>query len=157
MRYSFAILLVAIVACCLPRRLVRISDYLQWLPFIIAGAPSILLSQYMTALSPHEATQLALAVAGSLVLCRALTVRSLSLGPFRPRPRTRVWTILAVLTVLLYLDTAILAGLPLHFVSIAGGYDVRSTPPASPTTRTGAPRRCPEGRPNGSPWPVRSR
>lgn len=126
-RYSFAILLMAIVACCLPRRLVRLSDYLQWLPFIIAGAPSILLPQYMTALSANEATRMALAVAGSLLLCRALTVGSLSLRLSLPRPSARVWTILAALTVLLYLYTATIAGLPLRLVSIDGGYDVRSS------------------------------
>lgn len=126
-RYAFAVLLVAMVACCLPRRLIRMSDFLQWLPFIIAGAPSILLPQYMTALSPQEATRMAVAVAGSVVLCRALTMGSLSLRPFRPRPSTHVWTILAALTVLLYVHTASLAGLPLALVSIEGGYDVRSS------------------------------
>lgn len=125
-RLCLSVVLVAVVACCLPRRLVRISDHLQWLPFIIAGAPSILLPQYMTALSPAEATRMAFAVAGSLLLCRALTVGSLSLRPMRPRPSARVWAALVAGTVLFYLYTASVAGLPLRLVSIAGGYDVRS-------------------------------
>lgn len=141
-RYSLAILLVATVACCLPRRLLRMSDYLQWLPFIIAGAPSILLPQYMTALGPQEATRTALAVAGSLLLCRALTVGSLSLRSIRPLPSTRVWTVLAALTVMLYLYTATIAGLPFRLVSIGGGYDVRSSFAAA-TAGTLVPRLLP--------------
>ncbi|HXH80912.1 hypothetical protein [Nocardioides sp.] len=111
-RYALALVLVGAVAVALPRRCRRASDFLQWMPFVIAGAPSILLAQYMDAVSPAEATRLALAVFASLMLCRALTVGGLSLGQLRPRPSRHVWAAMAVVVGLVYLNTLLLAGVP---------------------------------------------
>lgn len=110
--YALAVFLVAAVALTLPRRCRRASDFLQWMPFVIAGAPSILLAQYMNAVSPAEATRLAVAMAASLMLCRALTVGGLSLGPLMPKPSRYVWAAMAVVLGLIYLNTLVLAGVP---------------------------------------------
>ena len=126
-RYSLAIFLVAVVAWCLPRECSRASDYMQWLPFIFAGAPSILLPQYMRALSEAEATYLALAVAGSLLLTRVLTFGGFDGHRIRPAPTTKIWTILVVLALAFYLYVAVVAGISFRWVSLGEEYEVRSS------------------------------
>ncbi len=126
-RYTLAIFLVAVVAWCLPRQCRRASDYMQWFPFVIAGAPSILLPQYMQALDRADASYLAVSVAGSLLLCRALTFGQINAYKFQNTPVRRIWTILALVALAFYAYTAGIAGIPLRWISIGQEYEVRSS------------------------------
>ena len=126
-RYFLAVALVALIAGVLPRECRRPSDVLQWLPFVMAGAPSILLPQYMQALSESEATWLALAVGGAFLLCRALTYGSINTARLRPAPIRQVWTILIVLAAILYLYVSLVSGARFQWVALDDVYDARAS------------------------------
>lgn len=127
LRYLLAISLVVLIAWCLPRECRRPSDVMQWLPFVMAGAPSILLPQYMQALTESEATWLALAVAGAFLLCRALTYGSIDASRFRPAPSSRIWRTLITLAVAFYLYVYLVAGIRFQWVALDDVYNVRAS------------------------------
>lgn len=127
LRYFLAIFLVILVAWCLPRECRRPSDVMQWFPFVLAGAPSILLPQYMQSLTESEASWLALSVAGAFLLCRALTYGSVSFARFRPPPIRRIWTILVILTVIFYMFVSAEIGLQFKWVALDDVYGTRTS------------------------------
>lgn len=101
----FAVALGATVAVALtlPRAVVRPSDFVQWILFVTAGAPAVLVPQYSAVLPPAEATKTGLSVAGSLILIRAIAI----LRPRNVMPRMRVsgqgfWIALTVVSILIY-------------------------------------------------------
>ena len=125
---ALAVGLVLIVVGVLPRRLRRASDYLQWMLFVIAGAPSILLAQVMTALPVAEATRFGLMIAGCTILSRVATARSSGLGRFKPglELRGQAWALLIAYSIALYAYLFITTGVPTRWVEFTDVYDVRS-------------------------------
>ncbi len=126
--YAIALLAATLVAIILPRRIVRASDFLQWLMFLIAGAPSILLPQYIDELSVREATNLGLVVSACIVLTRVGASIKVSLGRLRPAPNLsrQAWFVMVGISFGVYGYLFATTGVPTEWVSLADPYDVRS-------------------------------
>lgn len=126
--YTVAVLLTMLVAIILPRRIVRASDFLQWMMFLVAGAPTILLPQYLDELPVGESTRLGLVVAGCMVLTRFGASTKVTLGRLRPAPNLarQAWLVMAAISLGVYGYVFATTGIPTEWVSITDPYDVRS-------------------------------
>lgn len=125
--YSVAIVLTTVVAICLPRQIRRASDFLLWMLFVFAAAPSILLPQYMDLMSYVEATELGLAVAGCMVISRIGALGVPNVDKLRPGQRlTRfIWPGIAAVTCVNYAYIVAEVGVPTGWVGLADVYDLR--------------------------------
>lgn len=121
--------MVIIVAVVLPLRIRHPSDFILWLFFVVAGAPCILLPQYMKTLSVEESTKLGLAVTGCMIFIRVLV----SLCPLQgkgnlPRvPASTVWLFMVMIALAVYAVLFATVGLgSVHWLALYDVYEVRS-------------------------------
>lgn len=73
--YGVAVGLVVVIALALPRRLTHPSHFIVWVLFIILVLPLLTVSQYVPALEPAEAFEVALWAAGCFLLVTLLGTR----------------------------------------------------------------------------------
>lgn len=124
--YAVAISLVAVVAALLPRTIRRPSDFVLWVLFVMAAAPSILLPQYADISSVAQATEIGYAVAGSLLMVRVLvTARPRNLVLHLKLTHKALWQILTVVSLLLYLLFVLSGALSLRYLNVYDVYAVR--------------------------------
>lgn len=126
--YSLVILITAGLAAVLPNRITHPSDFVVWLVFIVVGAPTILLPQYMTLLTVGEATRLGLVVAGCLLMIRVLAAARPSFtGDYLPRvPSSTVWGVMAGLALAVYALLIATSGISLHWLALTDVYSTRA-------------------------------
>ena len=96
--------------------------------FVIAGAPSIVLAQMMTALPVEDGTRFGMVIAMCTVLCRLGTVKSVALGRFRPGVELTglAWGLLIAYSIGLYVYLFATTGVPTRWIDFADVYEVRS-------------------------------
>lgn len=125
---GMAVGLVTLTAATLPRSLTRGSDYLQWMLFVIATAPAILLAQVMTALSVGDAMRLGVGLAAGTTFVRLGAAIAPDLSRLRPGPElnNRAWLVLLGYSAGLYAYLFMTTGIPTTWVDFADVYDVRS-------------------------------
>lgn len=124
--HGAAVLLVAVVAACLPQRFRRPSDFSLWVFFVVAAAPAILLPQYMDTLEPTEATRLGFFVAAAVLVMRivSLAPRIGAWGGVLLSPRL-VWSGLLGFALTSYAALAATSGLSFRWISLTRVYGVR--------------------------------
>lgn len=125
--YAIGIACTMTVALLMPRSIRKPSDFILWIVFAIAGAPSILISQYAVVLRPEMAVRVALAVAASLAFARGIT--SLSVRSIMPQivlDRKTLLTLGIGFSVLIYSYMIYRFGISLKYVSLSNVYDVRA-------------------------------
>lgn len=125
--YTVAILAAVVVALMLPRRVRHTSDFILWLLFIVAGAPSILITQYALILPTDQATIVGLHVAGCLIMTRVVTaVRPRNFMPQGGVSPALFWHLLVGASALIYAYLAFINGIQLRVLDINDVYSVRS-------------------------------
>lgn len=128
--YWAAFALTVGIALVLPRQIRRASDMAQWLLFLTAQAPMVLLVQYMDRMTPDQGFVFGLEIAACTVLIRAMvawTPRPPSLR--RPNLRNGApspWAFLMVGALVVYVLIAGTIGIPTRWVPITDVYDVRA-------------------------------
>lgn len=124
--YLASVAATALLACVLPRRIAHASDFVLWVLFLMVGAPSILMSQYMTALSPGEACRLGAVVTACLILIRVLTALRPSLGRLGVIVFPHYWILLGGVSVFIYAYLFLVLGFRVSWVSLKDVYDIRA-------------------------------
>lgn len=125
--YGTMLVATAVVAVLLPARIQRTSEFIQWMVFIIAGAPSMLLAQYSTTLSPDDATTLGMMVAITTLLIRVgASIRPRSLIPEMHVPARFYWGLLVLMSLAAYVALIATTGLDIGYLSFSDVYAVRA-------------------------------
>jgi hypothetical protein len=125
--YAIAIALTIVVGIALPRRISRVSDFILWVLFTLAVAPSILLAQYSKTLPVNDATIMGVAVAAATIMVILLTAAMPSGGlPIRRlNSGADFWVLITIFSVSLYTYLVATTGLQLRTLSFSDVYDVR--------------------------------
>ena len=125
--YGTTIVMVAVLALLLPRRIERPSHIIAWLLYLVAVLPGMIVPQFSPALSEPQAFELALWVGGCFLLVVLLGTRQTLRGfvPLAPLPSRTWWRLIGVLFVLLNAIVVAYAGIKLTLPSFEDVYGVR--------------------------------
>ncbi|WP_256855705.1 hypothetical protein [Ornithinimicrobium cryptoxanthini] len=127
LEYGTALFVLLTVALLLPRRIRVVSDFLVWMVFALAVAPSVLLAQYMPTLQPTQATVMGVVMGACMLLIRW----GAALDPVKTLPVRRIdtginfWGLLALVSALTYAVLVATNGLHVRFLSFDDVYSVR--------------------------------
>ncbi|WP_133434059.1 hypothetical protein [Aeromicrobium phragmitis] len=127
--YFIAILITALVALILPQHIERVSDFILWIVYVLAVAPSILLAQYSQTLPPDEATAMGLAIGATM----AMAVILLRIGPKWHPNLARMdwgidfWVLIGGFAFLIYGYMVLTTGLRLQLTALTDVYDLRES------------------------------
>ncbi|PZG01431.1 O-antigen polymerase [Micromonospora deserti] len=127
LNYTVALVLVAVTALAMPRRIRRPSDLILWAMFVMVATPSIVVPQYADILPATKALELAVVVAVVflLVIWGARVGPSWALRVAR-LPTSDLWTFLLVVSLLTYGYMAITTGLSFRMVGLGDVWEIRS-------------------------------
>jgi len=125
-RYMVVFLLVCALGLLLPWTFRRASDFILWVMFILAVAPSMLLPQYADVISRPRSFELAMYIACSFAMVVVLAPHGPSFRLARiPAPPVVVWALVAAISICVYAYIWYTTGLGLKFVSLASVRDIR--------------------------------
>lgn len=124
--YLYSILIVAVMALCLPRKVECPSSFVLWILYIVAGAPSVLLGHYAGDQPSGMALRTSLGVGGAFILTIVLT----KLIRIRHVPHCRLssstfWICVGGFSGAVYVYLYATIGLRFEIVSFLDVYDVR--------------------------------
>ncbi|XTZ16669.1 hypothetical protein ACQSSU_04560 [Micromonospora echinospora] len=125
--YAVALALVALIFLLMPYRLVRPSDFVLWVMFVMVAIPSLLVPQYADILPVDRTLELTLVVAATFLAIQ-LAVRA------GPRIPLRVGGVdpdllrlaLIILSALVYLYMALTATFEFRLVALTSVYELRA-------------------------------
>lgn len=126
--YVGMVLLVGLVALLLPLRLRNPSDFVLWMLFCLAGAPSILIAQYNSSMPPEAGVPTGVSVALTMLLIRFGALARPKL-PDRFLPRFSgevVWIGLIAVAVITQATLLITSGVSGSWLALDDVYAVRS-------------------------------
>ena len=126
--YSVAIALVVALAVILPHRIGRPSQFICWILFVVAVAPSIIVPQYTQVLDSDDAIEVAIWAALSFLPVAIFGSRRAlrdSLPRFTVSPST-FWGVVIVLSVFVYAYVIADVGVSFSLPSLSDVYGVRS-------------------------------
>ena len=126
-RYSIAIVMVVALALILPRRIVQPSQFVGWILFIVAVAPSILVPQFTDVLSTDAAFEVAIWVFVSFLPVATIGTRRAvrDMLPTFTISASTFWTGLVVVSIVLYAYVIVAVGVHWELPSIDDVYGVR--------------------------------
>lgn len=122
--YVLALVLVGLLSLAMPSRMVRPSDLILWLMLVMVVTPSILVPQFIPALTPSRSLTAAVMIAA----CFSGVTYFARTGPgWSLRVRgINWWVVILCVTVATYAYMAVTAGLAIRFVSLGNVYGLRS-------------------------------
>ena len=125
--YGVAVAMAVALAVMLPRRITQPSQFISWVVFIVAVAPSIVVPQYTEVLSGPDAFEVAVWVALSFLPVAALGTRRV-VRDMLPRftvSTSTYWVTVAAVSALIYAYVIADVGLTFDLPSLNDVYGVR--------------------------------
>lgn len=126
--YAAMLALTALTAISLPLQVRRPSDFVLWMLFCLAAAPSILISQYNSRIPPDQSVLTGLAVALTMVMIRIGAYVRIDLpAKVLPRlPQEIVWLGLMAASVITDATLIMTSGIAVTWLPLNDVYAVRS-------------------------------
>ena len=127
--YALAVGLTCALAALLPQRLRAPSDFIQWVVFVLAVAPTMLVSQYTPIIDVSDATKLGLVSAACTLMIRALSrLRPHNLLPRRVSLSGSGWLVTSlIISSVTYIILILTAGISVSYLSFSNVYSVRES------------------------------